>query len=343
MRNLRVTDGDAERFLLALAAALALHGALFILLPRLDTTQDEPFDAPLYVALDPLPATDGESEPVPPSIPEPLVREESVADPESSRAESASSAVSAAAPAGRPSASGPDGSAAAQGAAERAFVPPTPPLPPRARVAADLRGDFAPSQSASAEAAFLEQQLQALYDWQETYRRDLEAWEAEQSTGADAGEPSTPPLRPEIDGALERELDRLVDAIRGASTNLIDTAAPGDGEPLATPDADPVQEGGIAIGEGDGRRARIAGDSVALDTVSLGAGFPAEYPVSVRFRVDAAGRVVSASVFPPTPAPDLDFAIIEAVRTWVFQPAPSSDSPVVEGTVTIIVETRAGR
>ncbi len=335
MRNLRVTDGDGERFLVALAVALVLHGALFILIPRLDAVRDETFDAPLYVALDPLPVTaSSETEPVPPPTREPVVREETVA-----RAESSSSA----APDERPSTRDTDGTVAAPAPAERAFVPPPPPLPPRTRVASDLRGDFAPSESRSTDAAFLNEQLQALYDWQEAYRRDLEVWEAEQAQRLDGGEVAPRPLQPEIEGALARELDRLVDAIRSGSTNVIETASPGDREPPDAAETDSAASGGIAIGDGDGRRTRLRGDPIALDTVSLGAGFPAEYPVSVRFRVNAAGRVVSASVFPPTPEPGLDSALVEAVRTWIFQPAPSPDSPVVEGSVTIIVETRAGR
>lgn len=337
MRHLRALHSDVDRFLIALVVAFVLHGLLFLVIPHLDTDREVAFDAPLYVALDPLPLSDGEIEPAPsPPVPERATPEEPVIHAEQSAA--AARAANAAEPGAEssPTRSAETSSAAARG--EPTFTPPPPPALPRTRVASDLRGDFA--SSAPASDAFLEEQLQALYDWQETYRRDFEAWEAEQA--ARAPEDGRTAVQPAIDGALERELDRLVDAIRLASPNVVDAVAVGNGYPSADPDTDSPQDGGIAIGEGDGRRIRIAGEPVVLDDVALSAGFPAEYPVSVRFRVNAAGVVVSATVFPPTPAADLNAAIVAAVRTWVFQPA-AADSPTVDGAVTIIVETRAGR
>ncbi|HKK49511.1 MAG TPA: TonB family protein, partial [Alkalispirochaeta sp.] len=223
-----------------------------------------------------------------------------------------------------------------------AFVesPPPPPPPPRERRRSDIVTDFG-GGAQETDSVGLEQEISALYDWQSQHQEELEAWrerQEERSSRVDS-EQSPDDARAADDTALAQRLSDLIEGIRAASSNVVDSD---DSAPRQSAQEDESSGDGSGIEvEGDsGSRVRLRGAAVDLSSVSLGAGFPPDYPVQVRFTVNAAGTVIDARLQPPTPEPELNRAIEDAVEDWRFQPAPTGQTGLVEGFVTIIVQTR---
>jgi TonB family protein len=365
MREISLRN-DTDRAVVALVVALALHAVVFVVVPLLPEAAPQPLEAPMYVALDPFPPVEAESEvadpeqpPEPPTAvepeeippPEDTPPEEGLAEGDPPPAATTPPATSTEPEASRPAEPPPVADAPPEAArpAPPTFVetPPPPPPPPRRSEFSSLRGELAAAPDGR-EDSFLEGQIASLYDWQAEWRDQLAAWEdrqaAQTAPQADDGASRDTAASTESDSFLASELDRLISGIRSSSDNVVEAAGPGVAAPGdSATDADDGTSGdgsGITVEDGGGTRRRVSGAPVALDNVSLGAGFPPEYPVSVRFSVDAAGRVFSAEVRPPTPEPELDAAILRAVRTWRFEAAATSGAPPARGTVTIIVQTR---
>ncbi|MFW5828447.1 MAG: energy transducer TonB [Alkalispirochaeta sp.] len=223
-----------------------------------------------------------------------------------------------------------------------AFVesPPPPPPPPRQRERSNIVTDFG-NREQEADSTGVEEEISELYEWQSQYREQLAAWEERQEERSSrvASDESQDDSRAAEDTALARRLTELIEGIRSSSSNVVNSDDPTSQE--EAPSDEPTGDGsGITVEGESGSRVRLRGASVDLSSVSLGSGFPPDYPVQVRFTVNAAGAVIDARVEPPTPEPDLNRAIEAAVEEWLFQPAPAGQSGTVEGSVTIIVQTR---
>lgn len=361
MREISLRN-DTDRAVVALVIALALHVAVFVVVPLLPEGSPPPLEAPMYVALDPFPPTEEiladrdapperPPEPDPPEPPEPVIEppppEELSADDGLSGGDPSPVTPPAVNSTTEPQTTPPPPAVSRPAPPTFVEAPPPPPPPPRRSEFSSLRGEFAAAPDGG-EDSFLEGQIASLYDWQSEWQDQLAAWEERQATQAaspvDGDTSRDAAASSESDSFLSRELERLIAGIRSSSDNVVEAAAPGastTGDSASPSDDDASGDGsGITVEDGGGTRRRVSGAPVALQGISLGAGFPPEYPVSVRFSVDATGRVYSAEVRPPTPEPELDEAILRAVRTWRFEGAASPGAPPVRGTVTIIVQTR---
>lgn len=229
-------------------------------------------------------------------------------------------------------------------------VPSSPDPAPPAREAPTRtvqRGDLRSAPSAVDDRR-LATDLERFYDWQKQFSEELADYQRQQDAVRSDAIESTP-REQEISGTetfIADQLNRILDAIRTADRNVITLRddngpeSPGSDHDTATAD-DRGDGSGIEIDTPGGTRRRVTGSGLDLREVSLPAGFPAEYPVRVVFRVNAQGEVFSARPTPPTPSVELNSSISTAVEQWRFEPAPGS-SPV-EGSVTIIVDTATRR
>lgn len=361
---------ERDRLLVAIAAAVLVHGVVFVVVPFSGLAERDRLDPPMYVALDPLPPEQAEEsaepepepepeetpepepepdpEPEPQPEPEPELESEPEPEPatepepqpeaEEPRAqEPATPSEEDSAPPAEPE---PDEAPAAPSGPAFVETPPPPPPPPRERQFSDVRSDFG-GQDSQADSGFVDSQISSLYDWQSEHSEALEAWEQRQEerrSRTTAEEPEDD-RSAASDNTLAQRLSDLIEGIRTSSSNVVDSddAPPSDRDQS---DAGSGDGSGIAVEDGSGTRRRTEGAAVDLSSVSLGSGFPPEYPVRVRFQVNAAGTVISARVQPPTPDPDLNRAIEAAVEQWRFEAAADRQSAPVEGSVTIIVQTR---
>ncbi|SIQ83915.1 TonB family C-terminal domain-containing protein [Alkalispirochaeta americana] len=351
MGPIRLPSSDRARFALALALALVLHGVLFFLFPSLDARDMEVLEPPLYVTFDPLPevppqepSPDPEEEPPPPP-PEDL-------SPESPLQEEEAPEKKDSPPAPPPSPSPPvpaDDPPAPPSAPEPAQPdpvppPPPPPPPPRERSFDPNALREAPARE---DAPRVEQEIAELYQWQQEFQETLAAHDQEQQERLSATESLPEQERSALRRSFSEELSRMLAELRQTGEQVVTSAD------LETPDAvsdqprDRADSSGISIPAQDrsrdtgsgGRRLRVGGGSPDLQGLALPAGFPPEYPVRVIFSVNARGEVISARLAPPTPSDALNQRIRRAVQEWRFE--PSEGSPPVEGSVTIIVETKA--
>lgn len=226
---------------------------------------------------------------------------------------------------------------------------PTPaPAPPRQAPTRTVdRGALTAPETRDPEDTQLQQELQILYDWQQQYREEIAEWEALQQERLAAADAVTP--QPDASSPVnffESQLASVLAAIRDTNRNVLtvtEGSAPGD--PARAPSSPGPTGGdgsGILVESPGGVRHRIHGSSPDLTGISLPAGFPPEYPVRVVFSVNSRGEVVAAAASPPTPSHELNARIRDAVQGWRFETV-TAGSPLVEGSVTIIVETAARR
>ncbi|TVR74323.1 MAG: hypothetical protein EA427_01180 [Spirochaetaceae bacterium] len=206
-----------------------------------------------------------------------------------------------------------------------------------------------PGSTVTTTETMLQQELQVLYDWQREFSRELADWEREQQERLAATDSAVPtPDASSPVNFFEAQLASVLAAIRDSDRNVLtvtDSGAPGVPAGPAGPDApgdSPGDGSGIVVETPGGTRHRTRGSSPDLSGIALPAGFPTEYPVRVTFTVNSRGEVVSAGPSPPTPSGDLNARIRSAVQGWQFE-AVSPGSPLVEGSVTIIVETATRR
>ncbi len=385
---------ERDRLLVSVAAAVLVHGVIFVVVPFSGLAERDRLEPPMYVALDPLPPDpaeelaepepeetaepdpepDLEPDPEPEPEPEPTPESQPEPDPEPEPApelqsepdpEPATEPESAPEPDPEPepepapeeprapepdTASDEDSAPPAEPTPEEsppapsgpAFVetPPPPPPPPRERQFSDVRSDFG-GQDSQPDSGFVDAQISSLYDWQSEHSDALEAWEErqEERRSRTTTEEPADDRSAASDNTLAQRLTDLIEGIRTSSSNVVDS----DDPPRRDRDQSDDSSGdgsGIVVEDGSGTRRRTEGAAVDLSSVSLGSGFPPEYPVRVRFQVNAAGTVISARVQPPTPDPDLNRAIEAAVERWRFESAADRRSAPVEGSVTIIVQTR---
>ena len=326
-------DREQDRLMVSLSVALFIHGLLFVLVPLTRSADEVVRQPPLYVSLD-VPREDPAADQA--SALASTAAEPTVRDSESTESPPAAREPSSAVASPRASADvTPD------------FVPsaPAPPPPPRQRTTDSVRGDFSATDGTT-DSVFLESQISSFYDFQRDYQAELSAWEDRQREAAEPGRESIETAASSGDRALADELSRMIEGIRESSRNVVETtggadeAVPGSPAPGETQPGDSGDGSGVAIRGAGGTRMRTDGAPVDLSGVSLGSGFPPEYPVSVQFTVDSAGRVLSARVVPPSPEPALDRAIAAAIERWTFEPADTAQAPNALGTVTVIVETR---
>lgn len=350
---------------MAVVAALVIHAAVFVALPAMPSRRPAELDPPIYVALAPVddaapPRPDvaeapPESPPTEDTPTEPLPADEALAadDPPSPSEEApaqeappTAAEVGEEAPATEPpvaeqppateppvTETPPATEPPATAAPDFVPMPEAPPPGPRPRTTDGIRS----GDAAARDAAFVESQMDQFYRWQRRNEAELAEWRARQA--ARATDPAaTAADTTREDSVFADALARTVEAIRSASSNVVDTA-----DPTPDPVSDETTGGdgsGIAVDGPGGARHRTRGAAVDLQGVTLQPGVPPEYPVQVRFRVGADGRVTDARVFPPTPETDLNTAIEEAVGNWRFQPASDPTAEAVTGFVTIIVQTR---
>lgn len=317
---------DSSRLIWGIVISVIIHGFLVLLIPPVPEREEREFELPLYIALAEPPST----EPVPivpeidvpPAVPSPA--------PTPTPAPEALPPVSGERPA--PSAPGtPDVSESTP------VAPPQPlpqPLPPRTRStdAAALRTqatDGTIPVDTQAEVA-------QFYRWVSERQQQLSEYDARQRRREDATGPTDAPATTQEDSDLQAALRQFIQNITTRSDNVV-TASPGPGDPdTPGPSGEPS---GVTVGGPGGPRRRTSGGAPSLAGLNLPPGFPPAYAVHVTFRVSPQGQVVRSTVIPPTPYPELDRRITAAVDQWRFEPASDGGSSVVEGSVTILVDT----
>jgi len=343
---------------------------LFVAFPRAGLPAEETFDAPLYVALEPVRPDDPEQAPPivetapqpepeperPVQEPEPVPNEDLAATapvPPSqttpSRDEPAPPNRAETAP---PPSQTPTGTARSSSDSSGATVPPprepTPPPPPPRERSFDPAG-LEPTTTDRPDVRA--EQLREIAEMQDEYLEALAEWESRQAELAAASSGDTDAAGPTDEAPPSRlndfqdQLSALIDGIRSAEnvvstdgrrdTTSGDRAGPGSEE--ATDTSEPGS-GSVTIEDaGGGTRRLLTDPTVDVSSVSLPGSFPPTYLAEVRFRVRPDGYVEWASLTRPTTVPELDRVLEETVRSWRFEPAAGSSR--VEGSVTILIDT----
>jgi TonB family protein len=367
------TVRDRRRIIAAATAALVMHGVLFLLFPRVGSPVDHTFEAPLYVALDPVQPEEPEPAPdVPDAVPDPPAEESDVErDPEPEPEPEPYDTLAETAPAPAPdrpapapaparetpaptrAETAPAPSTASSEGAERTApalegtaepAPPPRPAPERTfnpagleRTSSDPADARAAEQRRIAEIAEVQEELAEWEQRQEESARAL-------STDSDAADsPDEVPtdrvtrLRSQLYSLIEgiRTAENVVSADGNRAADADDRTDPGS---ESGTDSDQPGAGTVTIDDtGGGTRRLLSDPAVDVSSVSLPGSFPPTYLAEVRFRVRPNGYVESASVVPPSPVGELDRVLEETVRSWRFEPASGSSD--VEGSVRILIDT----
>lgn len=297
---------DSSRLIWGIVISVIIHGFLILLIPPVPEQAEREFDLPLYIALAEPPATE----------PVPIVPEIDVPPAEPFPAPRPTPAPEALPPAGgeRPAPSG--------------VAPPRTRSTDAAALRTQTTDGTIPVDTQAEVAQF--------YRWVLERQQQLSEYDARQRRREDATGPADAPATTQEDSDLQAALRQFIQNITTRSDNVV-TASPGPGDP-----ASPGHSGepsGVTVGGPGGPRRRTSGGAPSLAGLNLPPGFPPAYAVHVTFRVSPQGQVVRSTVIPPTPYPELDRRITAAVDQWRFEPASDGGSSVVEGSVTILVDT----
>ena len=288
------TARDRRRITAAAAVALVLHGVLFLLFPRVGLPADDPFEAPLYVAFDPVQPEEREEAQVEPEPPVREIEPELEPEPEPEPDENLAATTPAAPEPAPPSADARSASEAAESVPGRSSsgeaaggtdavaertpepAPPPPPAPERSFDPAGLQ----PTTSDRAEIQA--SQLREISEMQTEYLNAVAEWEARQEERADETSRDSDAATPSDDAPPRRlndfqdQLSDLIDGIRSAD-NVVSTDPrrdpdtgdrPSSGSESAA-DADEPGSGAVTIEDaGGGTRRLLTDPTVDVSSVS---------------------------------------------------------------------------
>ncbi len=287
--------GDRERLTLAVFVALLIHTALVLLIPSAFVRELPDFEPPLYIEFEPIAGNiELPVETVAPEPPEALVERELVTEiPDANAAAPAPASPPAPAP-----------------VAERELAAPAvetePPPPTRSIDREALR-----ERASTDESRFVAEQLESYYEFQRDWIASRDAYAARSDGTVDTIEEAPD------ESELARELESILTAIRTTARDDPSFVDLGEIDPPNDVARDRGDGSGVQLGEGG--RYRIAAGTLNLVDLELPVGFPVDYPLLCRVRVNAAGVVIAATIDPPSPSFELNRRVTAWIETWRFE------------------------